>query len=161
MTPQELSQALRIRRLREERAERALAAARNTRDQAAGVVSQAKGKLVAFDHKLESSLRAFEERTSKGVNPAAIEQMKGFHADQLKLREDYVGAIANAQVELARTQAQMDETRAHWQRAFNAAENLQGLSDKSELDAKREDDRRAESEIDEIFGSLANRRLGG
>lgn len=161
MTPSEMAQALRIRRLREKRAAEVLHQARALEQQASNEIAYAESALVAFDENLKRQMQAFMDRASEGINPGAIENMRGFHADQLAQREGFLIAIDQAYVVLEGAQAAANEARIFWQRKSQAAENLQDLQKISTQDAARESALRAEMDMDETFGARAGNRSGG
>lgn len=159
MTPKELSQALQVRRLRERKAEKALRKAQAVVVQARAARDGAVGKLAAFDHDLESRVAAFFDRGSLGIDPGRIEGMKTFHADQMLLRTGFVDAIGQAEQIVASAEQFLAQTRSSWQRANNAAENLQDFSQDENRRHQRELSRRAEMDVDELaVGQTARRK---
>jgi len=161
MTPSQLAEALRVRRRREERALAALQRARHMQAQAEGQLAQATGALAAFDARIEASLRAFEERARIGIDPNRIMGMRAFHADQMQVRETFHEPIALARTAVGMAADAVAEARLHWQKASQAAENLQELNTTMARSAMRDLERRQEQDRDEIAASRATMREDG
>lgn len=161
MNPRQLAEALRVRRRREERALAAFTRARQMQAQVEEQLALATGALAAFDARMNESLRGFEERARTGLDPNRIMGMRAFHADQLKIRETFHEPIALAQGALALAVDAVTDARHHWQKASQAAENLQELSTTMARSAMRDLDRRQEQDRDEIAASRATMRQDG
>lgn len=161
MTPSQLADALRVRRRREERALAAFNRARQMQAQVEQQLAVATGALATFDARMEASLSGFEERARTGIDPNRIMGMRAFHADQMKIRESFHEPIALAQGALALAVDAVAEARHHWQKASQAAENLQELSKTMARSAMRDLERRQEQDLDEIAASRATMRQDG
>ncbi len=161
MNPSQLAEALRVRRRREERALAALQRARQMQAQAEGKLAEATGALAAFDARMEANLRAFEERARTGIDPNRIMGMRAFHADQLQVREAFHDPIALAQGAVAMAMDAVNEARLHWQKASQAAENLQEMRKTMARSAMRALERRQEQDRDEIAAARVTMREDG
>jgi len=157
MTPTQLAEALRVRRRREERALAALQRAQAMLAQAQDQLAQATGALAAFDARMEASLRAFEERARVGINPHSIMGMRGFHSDQLKLREAFHDPIALAQGAVAMAEGAVADARHRWRQASQAAGNLKDMCATMARTTARDLERRQEQDQDEIAATMAGR----
>ncbi len=160
MTPAQLAEALRVRRRREERALATLQQARAVETQAAAALAEARGALSAFDARLEAGLDAFRKRARMGVTPQGLTGMRAFHSDQLKAREGFQEPIAMAEGALALAQDRVAEARFLWQRATQAAGNLQEMGDGMTRAAARDRERRQEQDRDELAATRAARLAG-
>ncbi len=155
MTPKQLSEVLRVRRRREEKALSELRGAQAAEAQANESLNAAWGALHDFDAALQARLDAFAERTRIGTNPDAIQAMRGFHTDQLALRPSFYDAIALAEQAVEMASQHVSEMRAKWMLASQAAENLQDLAKVETLKALRRADRRQEQDSDETSATRA------
>lgn len=158
MTPGELAQALTIRRMRERKAETALRRAQAVVAQCRAARDGAVQRLEQFDQDLEARLNAFYERSSTGIDPNRIRGMRAFHSDQRLQRGVFIEAIGQADQVVANAERLLDDARARWQRASNAAENLQDFSGKEKHRLAREASRRDEMDVDEMVVGLGTRQ---
>lgn len=155
MNASQLAEALRVRRRREERALAAFNRAQQVQAEAEGKLAQATGALAAFDRRMQESLRAFEERARIGIDPNRIMGMRAFHGDQLKIRESFHEPITLAQNAVAAAMEATAVARHNWQKASQAAENLQEMSTTMARSAMRDLERRQEQDLDEIAAARA------
>lgn len=157
MTPNQLAEALMVRRRREDKALRALNDALSVLRQAQGMRDQAQSALDTFDRNLEARMSAFFERSKIGFNPDAVMGMRGFHADQMHLREGYFPAIEMANSAVSMAEDAVADARQKWRLASQAAENLQDMHKKASRELMRHNERRQEQDRDEISAMRAVR----
>ena len=158
MTPVQMSQVLRVRRRREDRALAALQQARAMQARAERQLAEARDALAAFDARMEASLRAFEERARIGLDPDRIVGMRAFHADQLRIRQEFMTPIGVAEGAVVMATDAVAEARQRWLQASQAAGNLQELTGEMTSRLARELERRQEQDLDEIAAARAGRR---
>jgi len=135
MKPSQIKQALNIRMLRADRAERALHAARSAETQALGALSSAEYQLQAFDEAYEGRVAAFFARAAGGVTPETLHASRTFHTD-----------LANE-----RSQIEQVIEQAHY---------AVSLAQKALRDLAREQERAAERDADELSIARAFREAG-
>lgn len=150
MTPAQLSEALRVRRRREERALTALKQAQAKQAEAEAQLANARGALAAFDAKLAAAMTTFEQRARGGVNPQSVMGMRSFYTDQIKLRESFNPPIAMAEGAVAMACDAVEQARYTWRQASQAAENMQEMGVTMARDAARHLERRQEQDRDEL-----------
>lgn len=157
MTPKQLSEALLVRRRREDRALRAFKEAQGACGQAEQALRTAHGMRESFDRAHEAKLAAFQERARNGFSPEAVLGMRAFHAEQMIVREQFAQPIAMAETAVALAEQAAAAAHAEWRRVSQAAENLQELYEKSKRDALRTLERRQEQDRDEISATRSMR----
>lgn len=150
MKPQDLRQALNVRTLRAEKAERALRDARATEEKARGAVQMAQAQLAAFDDALDARISAFYAKAAVGIAPESLHSARAFHSDLRGQRQQMETLIVEAQEVLAVAEQRSEEARAVWAQADAAARKLQDMVMLSETKARRVLERRAEHDADEI-----------
>jgi flagellar biosynthesis chaperone FliJ len=160
MTPAQIKQALNVRMLRADKAERALTLARATESQALGALNAGQAQLDAFDASYEARIAAFFEKTSQGVTPESLHSARTFHADLGIERGGIENIIAQAEQVVALAQENVAQMRSVWAAASRAADNLGELYAKAVSDAARNEERLAEGEADEMSLFRAYRDAG-
>ncbi len=160
MTPSQIKQALNIRVLRADKAERVLNHARALEVQAINTLHNAQWQLENFDTSYEQRIEAFFERTSTGLSPDSLHSTRTFHADLAAERDGIVNMIGNAQQNVTGAGQYVSEKRTEWAAASRAADNLRELYDKKISAAKREQERREEMDADELSIARAYRDAG-
>ncbi len=160
MKPSQIKQALNIRMLRADRAERALHAARSAETQALGALSSAEYQLQAFDEAYEGRVAAFFARAAGGVTPETLHASRTFHTDLANERSQIEQVIEQAHYAVSLAQQKVAEVRAVWVTAAQAAENIKKIHTKALRDLAREQERAAERDADELSIARAFREAG-
>jgi len=160
MNLSQIKQALNIRTLRADKAERALNAARATETQALNMLASANQQLQAFDASYEARVAAFFERTAGGVNPESLHSSRSFHSDLASERSTIEGVIQQAHQAVALAQQNVGKARTVWSAASRAADNLKDIYKKARNDFLREQERAAEQDADELSIARAFRDAG-
>lgn len=150
MTPKDLRQALNVRTLRAEKAERALYAARAVEAEAEQAVLHAETQLVAFDEALDARISAFYAKASIGIAPESLHSARAFHADLAGQRNRFESLLDETHDLLAAARQRTAEARSLWMQADAAARKLQEMVTLAERQARRSLERRAEQDADEI-----------
>ena len=157
MTPAQLADALRVRRRREDRALAALQQARAVQAEAEARREQAVGALVAFDARVETSMRAFEERARSGLNADRVVGMRAYHADRMQERQAFMEPIALAERAVLMAAEAVTQARHRWLKASQAAGNLQEMTAETTNRLLRELERYQEQDSDEMAAARAGR----
>lgn len=157
MTPAQLQQALTIRTLRAEKAERALKAARDTERRAREAVDDANDQLAAFDRAIDARITAFYAKASTGIAPESLHSAKAFHADLTAQRADLVDLIAQAEAILSDAKARCEHLRIEWLAADAAARKLHEIRQIALKQDRRDHERYAEQDADDLFVARAYR----
>jgi len=160
MTPSQIEQALNIRVLRADKAERAFNQARATEAEAIGALNAAQWQLESFDTAYEARIAAFFERTLTGLSPDSLHSTRTFHADLALERDGIVSVIGQAEQAVELAGQYVAVKRTEWAAASRAADNLRELYDKEVSAVKREQERREEMDADELSIARAYRDAG-
>lgn len=160
MTPSQIKQALKIRVLRADKAERAFNQARADETEAFNALHQAQWQLENFDTSYEQRIEAFFLRTSTGLSPDMLHSTRTFHADLALERDGIVTVIGQAEHAVAVANQYVAERRTEWAAASRAADNLRELYDKKVSAEKRDQERREEMDADELSIARAYRDAG-
>ncbi len=160
MTPSQIKQALKIRVLRADKAERLFNQARAVEAEAMNALNQAQWQLENFDTSYEQRIEAFFLRTSTGLSPDTLHSTRTFHADLVLEREGIVVVIEKAEHAFAVANQHVAERRTEWAAASRAADNLRELYDKKVSAEKRDQERREEMDADELSIARAYRDAG-
>jgi len=157
MTPDHLKQALNIRMLRAEKAERALVAARAAEAKALAALQAIEAQLADFDASFEARVTEFYRRTSGGMTPGTLHSTSAFHTDLAQKRTGIVTMIDNTWPLVHAAQDEVAKARAIWAAAANAADNVKAMHTDAVRQEKRAAERLAEQDADEIATARAYR----
>jgi len=160
MKPSQIKQALNIRVLRADKAERIFNQARAVETQAIGTLNAAQYQLESFDASYEMRVNAFFESNVTGLSPDSLHSTRTFHADLALERDGIIGVIQQAEQAVALASQHVAEKRREWAAASRAADNLRELYDKAVIAANRELERREEMDADELSIARAFRDAG-
>ena len=160
MTPSQIKQALNVRTLRVDQAERAYTLARATEDEAQRALNMAHGRLQDFDASFDARIAAFFEKTSEGLAPDSLHSATAFHGDLAKERDGIVNVIGQAEHAVSLAAQLVVEKRTVWAAASRAADNIRQLYEKAVSDARRSQERREEMDADELSLARAFRDAG-
>ena len=160
MTPSQIKQALNVRVLRANQAERTYHAARATEAAAIGALQMARDRLDSFDASYEARIAAFFEKTATGLTPESLHSTRTFHADLAQERTSLISVIEQAEHAVVLAGQYVAQTRAAWATASQAADNIRELYTKAVSDARREQERREEMDADELSIARAFRDAG-
>ena len=160
MTPTQIKQALTIRMLRADKAERALGVARDAETQALQAVQAIDADLAAFDASFQARLDAFYASASAGTRPELLHSARSFHSDLAGERAQIEALRPQARqvVDLARKQ--VIEARRLWAAASSAADNLKTIHTESMRLLARKAERLAEQDADELAVARMRRSAG-
>jgi len=150
MREDQIKQALNVRMLRADKAERALNLARATEAQAIGALAAVQGQLDTFDASYEARIAAFFERTAGGLAPGSLHSSRGFHTDLAQERAKIQEMLPQAQHIVDLAAQQVAAARAAWAQASRAADNLRELHKNAVRDMQRAQERRDEQDADEM-----------
>ena len=160
MNLSQIKQALNIRTLRAEKAERALTAARTIETQATNMLATTENQLRAFDASYEQRIAAFFDRTASGVTPESLHSSRTFHADLANERSGIEKLIQQAQHAVALASQKAAEARTVWVAASREADNLKDIYNKKRIEFLRAQERAAEQDADELSIARAFRDAG-
>ena len=160
MRPSQIKQALNIRTLRADKAERVLRDARSAEAQAVNALHSAEYQLQHFDASYDARIAAFFERTATGVTPESLHSARSFHGDLANERSGIEDVILQAAQVVEMARQHVEKVRADWAVAARAAENLKDMYAKALRDLAREQERAAEQEADELSVARAFRDAG-
>ncbi len=160
MTPAQIKQALKVRELRADQAERTYNLARATQAEAFQALNYAQGKLADFDASYESRIAAFFEKTASGLSPDSLHSARVFHADLGQERFGIVDMIGKAEHAVDLAGRYVAQRRKVWATASQAADNIGKLYASAMTDVAREQERREEMDADELSVSRAFRDAG-
>lgn len=160
MTPSQIEQALNVRMLRVDQAERAFNLARATEDDALRALHLGQGRLEAFDASYDARIAAFFEKTATGLSPDSLHSTTAFHGDLSKERTGIVNLIEQAEHAVSLAGQLVVQKRSVWAAASQAADNIKQLYEKAVSDARRQQERREEMDADELSIARAFRDAG-
>jgi len=160
MNPTQIKQALNIRTLRADKAERELNAARAKEVQALNVLGTAQQQLQIFDASYDERIAAFFNRTAGGVTPESLYSSRSFHSDLAGERAKLEDVIEQAQQVVALASQNAANARSVWAAASRAADNLKDIHTKALKDLARRQERAAEQDADERSVARAFRDAG-
>jgi len=160
MTPSQIKQALNVRVLRADQAERAYNLARATENEALRALQLGEAKLAEFDASYDERIAAFFEKTATGLSPDSLHSTTAFHSDLAKERDAIVNVIGQAQQAVALARQLVAEKRSAWAAATRAADNIGELHENAVSEVRREQERREEMDADELSVARAFRDAG-
>lgn len=160
MNLSQIKQALNIRTLRADKAERALATARATEAKAMAMLASAESQIRAFDASYEERVAAFFEKAAMGVTPDSLNSSRSFHSDLAKERAGLETFIQKARDAVAVTSRDAAKARTVWIAASQASKNLEDIYKKKRKEQMIAQERSAERDADELSIARAFRDAG-